>query len=154
MTDNLLHGTVSVRGVVFNPRGRCVILKRASDAEWELPGGRLAPDEAPRAGLRRELTEETALSVEVDDIVAANSWINDDNTDRLAIHYRCNTATEPVDLSAEHTDYRWVSPGATASVLCESQVEAVAAATKPTAQMSGASHCTCGAGDCPLHAES
>lgn len=133
MTDELLRATVSVRGVITDPRGRVLVLRRATDGEWELPGGRLAPDEAVRRGLRRELTEETALSVEIDDPVATNAWTNDDGHGRFAVHYDCHTAQRHVDLSDEHADWKWLLPETASRVLCEPQTTAVRAATGPAA---------------------
>jgi len=36
MTEDLLHATVSVRGVILNSRGKVLTLQRTSDHEWEL----------------------------------------------------------------------------------------------------------------------
>lgn len=129
MADKHLQATVSVRGIVVEPRGRLLILQRSTDTEWELPGGRLAPDEDPIPGLKRELTEETGLPVEIDDIVAANSWVNDDNQDRFAVHYRCYAPQEDPTLSDEHSNSQWVTRSDPDNLLSESQMAAIHAAT-------------------------
>lgn len=131
MADEHLQATVSVRAIVIEPRGRLLILQRSTDSEWELPGGRLAPDEDPMQGLERELAEETGLSVEIDDIVAANSWVNDDNQDRFAVHYRCYAPQEELTLSNEHGDAQWITRSDTDKLLSEPQMAAVRAATGP-----------------------
>ncbi|OYR56518.1 NUDIX domain-containing protein [Halorubrum halodurans] len=125
MTDTLHCATVSVRGVVTGPRGRTLLLQRATDEEWELPGGRLETDEDTVSGLRREITEETDLSVEIGDILAADSWVNESGRDRFAVHYACFTAERTVDISTEHVDWAWVEPRRTPSFLCERQTAAV-----------------------------
>ena len=127
MTDELLHATVSVRGVIMDPRGRILVVQRATDGEWELPGGRLAADEAVRRGLSREITEETALSVEIDSPMATNTWTNDDGQGRLAVHYRCYTSQRNVDLSDEHIGSAWMLPERAGRVLNEPQTAAVQA---------------------------
>jgi ADP-ribose pyrophosphatase YjhB (NUDIX family) len=129
MVDSLHRATISVRGVLIHPRGQILLLQRVTDDEWELPGGRLESNEDTVAGLHREITEETDLSVEIEDIVAANSWVNESGQDRFAIHYRCYTTCRTVDISAEHTDWIWVSPQDGQSLLRESQAAAVEAAT-------------------------
>ena len=52
---------VSVKGVVF-VEGKVLLLKNERE-EWELPGGKLEPDEEPEACCRREILEETAFQV-------------------------------------------------------------------------------------------
>jgi 8-oxo-dGTP diphosphatase len=57
-----LKAVVAARGRVLflhNPRG-----------EWELPGGRPEPGEAPHATVRREVREEAGLEVTVGPLVA------------------------------------------------------------------------------------
>lgn len=129
MTDEHLQATVSVRGVVIEPRGQLLVLQRATDTEWELPGGRLSSNEAPLQGLHRELTEETALPVKIGEIVAANSWVNADNQDRFAVHYRCYAPQQQPTLSDEHSDAQWVDRADATDLLSESQTTAVQAAT-------------------------
>lgn len=125
MTDDLLHATVSVRGVIINSRGQICIVQRTTDDEWELPGGRLARSEDPVEGLQREIVEETSLSVDVGKVVSANSWVNDAGEDRFAVHYQCDTTEQKVELSTEHSDWAWVDPPAVSTTLCEPQTTAV-----------------------------
>ncbi|GGV69942.1 hypothetical protein GCM10010277_80480 [Streptomyces longisporoflavus] len=50
---------VSVKGVALDARGRVLLLKNER-GEWELPGGRLEPeDAAPEATVAREISEES-----------------------------------------------------------------------------------------------
>ena len=63
---------VVVAGVIFERReGRSVVLvtQRKAGAHleglWELPGGKVDPDEDPRAALARELDEELGIAVTV-----------------------------------------------------------------------------------------
>lgn len=109
MTENLLEATISVRGVILTNRGETLVVKRATDGVWELPGGRLGPQENVVSGLKREITEETTLDIEVEGTVHANTWRNDDNDGRFAVYYRCRAKQQDVKLSEEHDTYRWVS---------------------------------------------
>lgn len=36
---------------------------------WEFPGGKIEPDEAPQAALRREMKEELALEISVGELI-------------------------------------------------------------------------------------
>ncbi|RLM56892.1 NUDIX domain-containing protein [Halorubrum sp. Atlit-26R] len=130
MTDELLRATVSVRGVIIDSRGRNLVLQRASDGKWELPGGRLAVEEPVRRGLRREITEETGISVEIHTPVATNAWVNDDEEGRFAVHYKCYTSRRNVDISDEHVDWAWMLPERARRVLNDPQTAAVRAVSK------------------------
>jgi 8-oxo-dGTP diphosphatase len=54
-------------GVLRDPAGRVLLAQRPPGKHlagmWEFPGGKLEPDEAPQAGLARELREELGIDV-------------------------------------------------------------------------------------------
>ena len=140
MTDEHLRATISLRGVLFSPRGDVLVVRRSSDDGWELPGGRLeAREDAPDC-VRREIEEETGLAVRVGRPVHAASWRNDADSGRFAVYYRCevtddadvdrDAAADPVSLSREHTKHAWLSPAAAADRLSEVQERAVSIATE------------------------
>ncbi|GAA4857465.1 NUDIX domain-containing protein [Saccharopolyspora cebuensis] len=57
-----------VGAVVHDSRGRLLLVKRGrppAAGKWSLPGGRVEQGESDHAAVRRELLEETGLSVEV-----------------------------------------------------------------------------------------
>lgn len=55
---------VSVAGVVRSPDGsRILLIQRRDSREWQIPGGLLEQSEDVRAGLLREIIEETGLIV-------------------------------------------------------------------------------------------
>jgi ADP-ribose pyrophosphatase YjhB (NUDIX family) len=54
---------VSVAAVVVDDRQRVLLIQRADNGEWQIPGGVLERGEDIRAGLRREVLEETGLTV-------------------------------------------------------------------------------------------
>jgi 8-oxo-dGTP diphosphatase len=65
--------TVLVAAAVIVERGRVLITQRKSgthlEGAWEFPGGKVAPGEDPRDGLRRELREEIGIDAEVGEIL-------------------------------------------------------------------------------------
>jgi 8-oxo-dGTP pyrophosphatase MutT (NUDIX family) len=97
------HWPVSVKGII-EWDGRYVVL-RNERGEWELPGGRLEPnDSTPADALRREISEELGLVAEVG--VLVDTWIYEVADKRvLMVIYRC-TAQEPdrLTFSDEHVD--------------------------------------------------
>lgn len=125
MTEHLLRPSVSVRSVISGPYDEILILQRYSDKKWELPGGRLSAYEGVSEGLHREIYEETSLSVDIEDILLANSWINDQNNDRFGVYYVSNTEHKRVRLSEEHLDYKWVTPSEATYKLSTAQAKAV-----------------------------
>lgn len=84
-TSTPLH-SVSVAGVVVREDGRLLAIRRADNGTWELPGGVLELDEAPEAGVQREVLEETGIHVEVDELTGVYK-----NTTRgiVALVFRC-----------------------------------------------------------------
>ena len=64
-TENKLP--ISVKGIVFH--GARVWLRKNPRGEWELPGGRLEPNEQPWETVARELKEELGFDTEVTRLV-------------------------------------------------------------------------------------
>lgn len=108
MDERFLRATVSVRGVCCTPGDAVLALRRRSDGEWELPGGRIHPTEGVVACLRRELREETGLDVDVHRPVHAVTWRNDGDEGRLAVFYDCSAPRSEVVLSEEHDRHVWL----------------------------------------------
>ncbi|MBC3190213.1 NUDIX domain-containing protein [Pseudonocardia sp. C8] len=65
MTDSSRH-VACVGGILFDPDGRLLLVRRANDPGrglWSVPGGRVEPGEDDHAAVVRELAEETGLTV-------------------------------------------------------------------------------------------
>lgn len=94
---------ISVKGVL-GWNGRFVVLRNPRD-EWELPGGRLDPEDADLpSALRREIEEELNITATIGPII--DSWVYDLAGKRVVIvTYGC-TADEPDSLwhSEEHSE--------------------------------------------------
>jgi SAM-dependent methyltransferase len=60
--------------VIFDSEGLVLLNERADGRGWNLPAGFVAQDEGPRAGIVREVKEETGLDVEVDSLVGVYDW--------------------------------------------------------------------------------
>jgi ADP-ribose pyrophosphatase YjhB (NUDIX family) len=64
MNDGQQKHSVSVAGIVVDPAGRALLIRRRDNSHWEPPGGVLELGESIQDGLRREVKEETGLDVE------------------------------------------------------------------------------------------
>jgi ADP-ribose pyrophosphatase YjhB (NUDIX family) len=56
---------VGATAVIPDNKGRILLDRRADDGCWGLPGGWLASNESPEAGVVREVAEETGLAIAV-----------------------------------------------------------------------------------------
>jgi 8-oxo-dGTP diphosphatase len=116
MTDMILK--VAAKAVVINDDGKVLLLREASTnkegtnlGRYCNPGGRLNPGETYEDGLRREVMEETGLSIELLYPIYVGEWhpvINGIPHQIIAIFTVCKAGSSEVKLSEEHDDYKWI----------------------------------------------
>ena len=97
---------VSVKGVVVRS-GRVVLLRNERE-EWELPGGKLEPNEAPEVCVVREIEEELQLRVAASRLL--DSWVYaiTERVKVLIVTYGCSEREErDAVLSTEHKQLHW-----------------------------------------------
>jgi mutator protein MutT len=105
--NNAFRFPVSVKGVVIRA-GRVVLLENERD-EWELPGGKLEPSEAPHRCAEREIREELGLEVQASQLLDAWVYAITPEVRVFIITYGCvETAEREAILSREHSQLRWV----------------------------------------------
>jgi 8-oxo-dGTP diphosphatase len=63
VTNDTRH-SVSVAGVIVDDVGRALLIQRRDNGHWEPPGGVLEHGETIEEALRREVLEETGLTIE------------------------------------------------------------------------------------------
>lgn len=73
---------------------------------WEFPGGKIDPEEAHSAALRRELKEELDVDVDVGERLYETVHVYDDRTVELHF-YRCGLKGEPRPLLGQQM--QWVA---------------------------------------------
>jgi mutator protein MutT len=101
-SQSLTPFPVSVKGVVFI-RGRAVLLRNERD-EWELPGGKLEPGEAPEACVAREIEEELGIRVTPGPLLDAWVYRIAEGVEVLILTYGCRSGGRAkVTRSAEHS---------------------------------------------------
>lgn len=97
---------ISVKGVVV--RDDMVVLLRNERNEWELPGGKLEPNESPEDCVAREIQEELGLAVEPTRIL--DCWVYEPLPGAFVviIIYGCiETEILSEVLSHEHVEMGW-----------------------------------------------
>jgi len=102
-----------VVAAIIERDGRILICRRSSrdshPLKWEFPGGKVRPDEDPRAALRRELLEELGVDAEIGEEIARCQWRYQGAPPLLLIFYRARMTTgEPVNRV--FAEIRWELP--------------------------------------------
>jgi 8-oxo-dGTP pyrophosphatase MutT (NUDIX family) len=121
------RATVTQKAVLFaderpsdGPAGsdeRAVLVVRdASDGDWEFPGGRVDRGERPVESVDREVREETGLSPALDGPVFTATK-GKGKRGKFFVYYRGRVEARGVTLSDEHDDYAWLAADAAAERL-------------------------------------
>lgn len=86
--------------------------------KWQLPGGLLEMEEDFKVGLKREVKEETGLSIRIGKVFSVaeirnNGFVFKDKR-KLAVRivnigFICTTLSRNVKLSDEHINFKWVN---------------------------------------------
>ena len=99
-----------VGGLILDDHGRLLLVLRANDpgrGQWSVPGGRVEPAEADEAAVRREIAEETELSVIVGRLVGVVE--RPAPTGVYVIHdYLCTPVSGTARAASDAADVRWV----------------------------------------------
>lgn len=106
---------VGVKVLVQNESGEFLFLRRdvsfrpGAPQKWDIPGGRINPDESLMAALGREVKEETGMSLEsADELLAAQDiFVDKAEVHVVRLTYR-GKATGDVKLSDEHDAFKWM----------------------------------------------
>jgi len=86
---------ISIKGIV-EVRGRVVLLKNGR-GEWELPGGKLEPNESPAQCVEREVHEELGVAAGVDALL--DVWMY--NVQGVVNVFIVTFAMRPIELEVE-----------------------------------------------------
>ncbi len=102
-----------VAALVGDGRGRVLVTRRRPDQplpdQWEFPGGKIEPGEAPEAALARELVEEIGARVEVGTVWdVLHHWYP--TYEVLMLVYPCRLAAGDTPRAIEVADLAWAYP--------------------------------------------
>ena len=104
MTSEDKSHSVSVAGVAIDDDGHALLVQRRDNSHWEPPGGVLERDETIAEGLRREVREETGLTVEP---LALTGVYKNMSRGIVALVFKCRFVGGSLSENPEVTGFRW-----------------------------------------------
>jgi 8-oxo-dGTP diphosphatase len=103
--DDLPRHSVSAGGAVVRDDGRMLAIKRADNGEWVLPGGIVELDEDPRETVRREVLEETGVTVEPGRLTGVYKNMR---LGVVSLVFRCRPVSGAAQPTAEASQVAWL----------------------------------------------
>ena len=100
--------SVSVAGVVVDDQGRVLVIRRDDTGHWQPPGGVLELDETFEEGVRREVLEETGITVVVERLTGVYKNVNHGI---VALVFRCCPVAGTAHPTEEAAEVRWADRG-------------------------------------------
>lgn len=98
--------------------GRYLLLRRAASKDfgagaWECPTGRVDQGEGFEQAAHREVREELDIEMQIDGILGTTHFYRGTpvpENELVGVIFLCSVAeSQPVQLSDEHSEYRWLS---------------------------------------------
>jgi len=118
---------------LIHHEGRILLIRESSKyvdgtevGKWDVPGGRIEPEEKVREGLIREVQEECGLAVSPGALLGVYDGfprIGDSDCHVVRIYFLCKADTDQVALSGDHDAYAWVEPEKTGDRVLVSDLE-------------------------------
>lgn len=110
-----MKSKIAVKGIIRKNDSKILLVKRSEQDNffpgiWETVGGGMKEKENPQSALRREIKEETNLSVKVREPFNVFTFKNEKKEFKVGITFICDYESGEVALSEEHADYKWVDP--------------------------------------------
>lgn len=108
---------IGVKLLIRNSEGKLLFIKRTkllsgeTEPSWDIPGGRIEPEESLHDALVRELSEELGITISGEPhlINAQDIFVEPKNLHVVRLTYVivANIATEAITLSDEHQELIW-----------------------------------------------
>lgn len=81
--------------------------------KYDVVGGRVEPGQRFDESLRREITEETGLEVQIGRPFFVNEWrpvVRGEQWQIVGTFFECMAESDAVQLSSDHDEYLWIDP--------------------------------------------
>lgn len=106
---------VATVGALIRHRGKVLMVRtRKWSGKWGIPGGKIERGEAAEEALRREVREETGLTLGDIRFVMVQDCVNSDEfhvpAHFLLLNYVAEAESDTVVLNDEAEEFRWVTP--------------------------------------------
>jgi 8-oxo-dGTP diphosphatase len=98
--------SVSVAGIVVRGDDHVLVIKRKDNGHWQPPGGVLELDESFEDGVRREVLEETGVTITVERLTGVYKNLTHGV---VALVFRCRPLHGDPHPTAEATEVGWMS---------------------------------------------
>jgi 8-oxo-dGTP pyrophosphatase MutT (NUDIX family) len=82
-----------------------------NSGSWDVPGGRIAPEEDFKSAILREVKEETGLDVEIGWPFSVGEWWPKPHGEEwhiVATFFECFASSDQVVLSQDYNEYQWI----------------------------------------------
>jgi len=108
------HRIEVVGAAIFGPKG-CLVAQRGEGGSaafcWEFPGGKVEPGESQQAALRREICEELAVAVRVEEKLGMGTAAGSRGLIELHV-YACQLISQELDIELrDHIAMKWIGAG-------------------------------------------
>ena len=97
---------IGVSAVTIDAQGRGLVIQRRDNGRWEAPGGFLELAETIEAGARREVLEETGLTVELENLTGIYKNMT---LGVINLVFRARAISGETTTGPETKDTRWVT---------------------------------------------
>lgn len=98
--------SVSVAGIVVRDDGRVLVIRRDDNGHWQAPGGVLELGESFEDGVRREVLEETGLTITVERLTGVYKNLTHGI---VALVYLCRPSEGDAHSTTEAREVRWMT---------------------------------------------
>lgn len=109
---------IAVKAFILNEKGEVLLLREASSytdgtniGKYDIPGGRIDPEESLSGALAREVREETGLMFEQSELLDVHDTFNQKGGEVwhiVRLLYKVTSARGEVILSKDHDEHIWI----------------------------------------------